>query len=132
MRSSNWKREKFLINGKNYNTKDGTPIRDFININDLSEIHFLSAKYLIKHNKSQILNCGYGKGYSVKEILNNMNKILRKKIPEIYGERRLNDIEYSVADTKKFQKLFRWKPKFKNINKTLMSSLKWEKKLKQL
>lgn len=124
------KREKFLINGNNYNTKDGTPIRDFININDLSEIHFLSAKYLIKHNKSQILNCGYGKGYSVKEILNNMNKILRKKIPEIYGKRRLNDIEYSVADTKKFQKLFRWKPKFKNIKKTLISSLKWEKKLK--
>jgi UDP-glucose 4-epimerase len=60
------KRKKFIINGNNYNTKDGTPIRDFIHVSDLSEIHYLVGKYLFKVNKSNIFNCGYGKGYTKK------------------------------------------------------------------
>lgn len=125
------KRKKFFINGNNYKTKDGTPIRDFIHINDLSQIHFLAAKYLIQKDKSQIFNCGYGVGYSVRDILYTMNKIIKKNIPEVYGQRRLNDIEYSVASVKKFQKFFKWKPKFNSLEKILRSSLLWEKKLKK-
>ena len=72
------KKKKIIINGNNYNTKDGTPIRDFILVSDLAEIHYLTGKYLLKNKKSKILNCGYGKGYSVLEV-KNMNLILTKK-----------------------------------------------------
>ena len=74
------KRKKIIINGNNYNTKDGTPIRDYIHVSDLSEIHLISLNHLLKGGKSEIFNCGYGKGYSVKEVINEMNRILKKKL----------------------------------------------------
>ena len=123
-------KKKFKINGKNYDTKDGTPVRDFIHVSDLAEIHYLASKYLIKKNKSKIFNCGYGKGYSVLEVLKTMNLLLKKKIPTIYGDRRNKDIKLSKADTKKFNKHIRWKPKFNNLKYILKTSLQWEKKIK--
>ena len=74
------KREKIIINGNDYDTFDGTPIRDFIHISDLADIHIVSAKHLIKNGKSDIFNCGYGKGYSVREVIENFNQILTKKL----------------------------------------------------
>lgn len=121
------KRNKFIINGNNYNTKDGTTIRDFIHVSDLAEIHNLSATYLIKNNKSQIFNCGYGKGFSIMEVLNNMNSILKRKISYTIGKPRKKDIYFSVANTKKFNRYFKWKPKFDNIKYILKSALNWEK-----
>ena len=70
------KRKKLIINGDNFNTKDGTTIRDFIHVSDLAQIHNLSAKYLIKDKKSQIFNCGYGNGFSILDVVNSMNFIL--------------------------------------------------------
>ena len=126
------KRKKFIINGNNYNTEDGTPIRDFIHVSDLSEIHFLAGKYLFKNNKSNIFNCGYGKGYSVLQVLNKMNEIINKKIPIIFGARRNKDIMISVSNTKKFDKYFKWKPKYNDLKFILNTSYKWEKKIKSL
>ena len=122
------KRKKFKINGNDYNTKDGTPIRDFIHVTDLAEIHYLAAKNLIKKNNSNIFNCGYGKGYTVKEVLNNMNNIISKKIPIIYGKKRSKDIASSISNTEKFNKFFKWSPKNNNLKNILSSSLQWEKK----
>ena len=126
------KRKRLMINGNNYSTKDGTPIRDFIHVTDLSEIHYLTAKYLSKNNKSKILNCGYGKGYSILEVVNSMNSISKKKIKIIFGKRRKNDIEISISNTKKFQKYIKWKPKYNDLKYILRSSYEWEKKLKYL
>ena len=123
------KRKKFRINGNDYNTTDGTTIRDFIHVSDLAEIHYLTSKYLIKNKKSKILNCGYGKGYSVLEVLKNMNKIVQKKIPTVIGKRRPKDIMISISNTKKINKFIKWKPKFNDLNKILSSSYRWEKKL---
>ena len=126
------KRKKFQINGNNYNTKDGTPIRDFIHVTDLAEIHYLSAKYLINKNKSNIFNCGYGTGYSVREVLTIINSLIINKIPIVYGKRRLNDISISIANTKKFNNYFKWTPKNYNLKNILNSSLQWEKKIFKL
>jgi len=123
------KRNKFKINGNDYNTKDGTTVRDFIHVSDLAEIHYLTAKYLVKNKKSKIFNCGYGKGYSVLEVLKNMSKIVSKKIPTVVGKRRAKDIIISISSTKKINKFIKWKPKFNNLNKILDSSYRWEKKL---
>ena len=86
-------------------------------------------KYLIKKNKSNVFNCGYGKGYSVKEIINSANKIFKNKIKYSIGPRRTGDIEHVVADPNKFKKLIKWKPKYNSIKKILISSVNWEKKL---
>ena len=127
------KRKKIIINGNDYNTIDGTTIRDYIHVSDLAEMHILALKYLIKKNQSNIFNCGYGKGYSVKEIINNYNTIIKKKIFYSIGPRRFGDSERLVANNNKFKKYFsNWKPKFNNIKKILETSLRWEKKLLNL
>ena len=124
------KKEKIIINGNDYDTFDGTPIRDFVHVSDLADIHIVSAKHLIKNGKSGIFNCGYGKGYSVREIIENFNQILTKKINFEIGPRRDGDCKMIVSNPEKFNKFFNWKPKFNNIKYILKTALDWEKKIK--
>ena len=123
-------RKKLIINGDNYKTKDGTPVRDYIHISDLAEIHYIAGKNLILEQKSNIYNCGYGIGYSVKDIVKRLNRILKINLPTEIGPRRKSDIGYVVANSNKFKKKFSWKPKYNNLDLILSSSLKWEKKIK--
>ena len=124
------KRDKLIINGDDYDTIDGTAIRDYIHVSDLAEIHYICGKDLIKNNKSKIFNCGYGKGVSVKEVIKSLNKILGFQISTKIGRRRPGDSIKVVANTAKLHKYLSWKPKFNNLKLILNSSLKWEKKLK--
>ena len=124
------KRDKLIINGDDYDTIDGTAIRDYIHVSDLAEIHYICGKNLIKNNKSKIFNCGYGKGVSVKEVIKSLNKILGFQISTKIGRRRPGDSIKVVANTAKLHKYLSWKPKFNNLKLILNSSLKWEKKLK--
>ena len=124
------KRDKMLINGDDYDTFDGTTIRDFIHVSDLAEIHLITANHLIKNGKSDIFNCGYGKGYSVKEVIENFNQILDKKINYEIGPRRDGDSKMIIANPEKFNKFFDWKPKFNNIKYILKTAVEWEKKIK--
>ena len=125
------KRDKLIINGDDYDTFDGTPIRDFIHVSDLADIHLISTKYLVNNGQSQIFNCGYGVGYSVKQVVENFNQILDKKINYEIGPRRDGDSKMIVANTDKFKKLFSWKPRFNNIKYILKTAVNWEKKIKQ-
>ena len=124
------KREKLIINGNDYNTLDGTPVRDYIHITDLADIHYISAKHLMENGKSEIFNCGYGRGYSVKEVLESFSKVLGKKINFEIGPRRDGDSEMVVANSDKFNKFFNWKPKFNDIKFILKTAIDWEKKIK--
>ena len=123
------KRDALTINGNDYDTIDGTPIRDFIHVSDLAEMHYLSSKYLIKGEKSEIFNCGYGKGFSIMEVINNMNDILQTTLPTIIGKRRDKDIKSSIANVQKFKDYFKWQPKFNDLKLILKTSYEWEKKL---
>ena len=122
------KKPKIEIFGKNYKTKDGTCIRDYIHISDLTDIHLKSLKLLNQKKKSFILNCGYGKGYSVKEIVDIFKKIKKSLIIK-YSSKRLGDVDQVFANNKKIKKILRWKPKFANIEKIIKSAIKWEKKI---
>ena len=73
------KRDKIIINGDDYDTIDGTAVRDYIHVSDLADIHLISGKHLIANGESDIFNCGYGVGFSVKQVIENYNKILEKK-----------------------------------------------------
>ena len=113
------------IYGNNYKTKDGTAIRDFIDVNDLSKLHILSLKKI--KNKSLVLNCGYNMGYSVLQVVKTFNKFLNKKIKYKFKSRRLGDIGKIYADNNLLKKNFpNWKRKF-NLDKSIKNIIKWEK-----
>ena len=124
------KRKKLIINGNNYDTFDGTTIRDYIHVSDLAEIHYKCAESLIKKNKSKIFNCGYGRGVSVKEVIKTLNNILGYEILVKIGKKRAGDSKKVIANTNKLYRYFSWKPKYNNLKLILKSSLKWEKKLR--
>ena len=94
-----------------------------------ADIHYICAKYLLKDGSSQIFNCGYGKGYSVIEVINAMNKILKRKIPYEIGPRRDGDVEQLIADTSKILKHIDWRPKHNDLSEIINSSIKWEEKI---
>ena len=123
------KKEKIIINGNVYQTKDGTAVRDFIHVSDLANIHVLVTERLKKNGESNLYNCGYGEGYSVKEVVDEMDKLLKNKLKREIGPQRKNDIISSVADTRKFTKDFNWKPEFNNLNYILKTALEWEKSI---
>ena len=123
------KRDKIMINGNDYNTPDGTPIRDYIHVSDLADIHLKSLEYLLKNNKSEIFNCGYGKGYSVKEVIDCLNNFSENNINFEIGPRREGDSECIVSNSEKFVKAMSWKPKFNDLKYILKTALAWEEKL---
>ena len=123
------KKPNIQIFGNDYKTKDGTCIRDYVHVSDLADIHIKGLNYLQKKEKSFVLNCGYGKGYSVKQITDIFKKI-KKGVDVRYQKRRPGDIAQVYANTKKFKKILRWKPKYNNIKLIIQSAIQWEKKLK--
>ena len=124
------KRDYLIVNGNDYDTPDGTPIRDYIHVSDLADIHLVSAKHLISGGDSNLFNCGYGNGFSVKEVIENLNSILKTKIKVKIGPRRSGDSQKLISNIDKFYNLFKWNPKFNDIKKILDTAVKWEKKFK--
>ncbi len=117
------------IYGDDYDTEDGTCIRDYIHISDLVSAHTKSLQFLLKNNKSNTFNCGYGKGYSVFQIVKEFDKILKKKLPRKIVRKRLGDPPYLVAENRKIIQELKWVPEFNSIKKIIEHSLNWEKKL---
>ncbi len=124
------KKPKLKIYGTDYQTKDGSCVRDFIHVSDIAEIHFLILEKINKMNISKILNCGYNKGLSVLEVAKEFSRQSTKKIEIIYTKRRNNDLIKIIASNNKLKNFIKWKPKFNNLAKIVKSCLDWEKKLK--
>ena len=120
--------KKFIINGNNYKTKDGTPIRDYIHVEDLAKIHLLTANLIQKKKIFKIFNCENGNGFSVNQILRKFNFLLKNKINYKIGKRRNSDIIISIANPNKLIKETNWRPKFNNLDYILKSSLSWYRK----
>lgn len=116
------------IFGTDYPTKDGTCIRDYIHVEDLAQAHWLALEYLKSNNKSDSFNLGNGDGFSVKEILNIVEKISGKKLNIIEGARREGDPPVLISSSQKAKKVLGWIPKFKNIEKIIETAYLWHKK----
>tara|TARA_X000000368_G_C23010074_1_gene703088 strand:+ start:188 stop:1171 length:984 start_codon:yes stop_codon:yes gene_type:complete len=125
------KRDKVVIFGNNYNTPDGTAIRDYIHVSDLSDIHLRSLDYLLKTKESNVFNCGYGKGYSVKEVIDAANMITSNVIKYEYGKSRKGDSETLVADVSKLKKYIDWTPSYNNLNIIIKTAIAWETQLNE-
>jgi UDP-glucose 4-epimerase len=122
------KRKKISIFGKDYNTSDGTAVRDYIHVSDLASIHLEAVKYLLDKKISNIFNCGYGKGYSVLEVINAANEIYGNKIKFEYDKRRPGDGEKLVSNVKKLHQNIKWEPKFDDLNLIIQTAVNWEEK----
>ena len=124
------KKPTLSVYGNDYNTFDGSCIRDFIHVTDLADIHLKVLSKVDQNNKSTLLNCGYGKGFSVLEVVNQFKKFSKNKVTVKFKPRRKAEIIESVANVSKLKNYLKWKPKFSNLSKIIRNSIDWEKRLK--
>ena len=122
------KRNSIEIFGTDYATPDGTCIRDYIHVTDLASAHVKALEYLVKGGKSEILNCGYGHGFSVREVLNRVKEITGVNIKVVDSSRRLGDPESLTSEAKKILHVLGWKPRFDDLQLIIKSAYEWEKK----
>ena len=124
------KKYEVIVYGKSFNTPDGSALRDFIDVQDLSFIHYSILKYInMTKTKSLIINCGYAKPYSVLEIIKRFSKISKKKLSIKYKKKRVGEIEKIYADNSRLLKLFPEIKKKNNINQSILNCIKWEQYL---
>lgn len=122
------KRNSLSIFGTDYNTPDGTGVRDYIHVDDLADAHLKTLEYL-ENNPSNIFNCGYGTGYSVKEVITSVKKVSGIDFPVIESDRRAGDSDTVVADNSKILAETNWRPKYADLNYICRTAFEWEKKL---
>ncbi len=118
---------KINVYGNDYNTTDGTCVRDYIHVSDITKIHILALKSISRKNKSFILNCGYGKGISVIQAIREFERQIKKKILIKFKQRRKGDMEKIIADNKQIKKVLGWRVNKNSLKKIVRSTIKWEK-----
>ena len=121
------KKPIFKVYGKDYNTPDGSCIRDFIHVSDIAAIHQKILDKIDKVKKSITINCGYNKGISVLEVANEFQKQTNKKINVITTLKRKGDLGKIIASNHKLKKFIKWKPKYNKLSFIVKSCIKWEK-----
>ena len=122
------KNYKLKIYGNKHKTKDGTCVRDYIHLNDISKIHIFSLKNLKKLKKSFLINCGYGFGYSVLDIIKKFEKILKIKILKIFCKKRPGDISSAVNDPSTMRRKLKINFNKNALEQIIRSAIKWESK----
>ena len=122
-------RESMDIFGTDYSTPDGTCIRDYIHIDDLVSAHLDALRYLQAGGASDVFNCGYGRGFSVREILDTVKKVSGVDFKILEKGRRAGDSETLYADSSKIKRVLNWKPAFDDIELICETAYKWEKKI---
>lgn len=123
------KREDIKIFGTDYDTPDGTCIRDYIHVTDLADAHILALEYLKNSGSSDFFNLGNGNGFSVKEVIETARKITGKEIKEVEVERRHGDPPILIGSSKKAMKILKWKPKYHDLSKIVETAWKWHQNI---
>ena len=121
----NGKRESVSIYGTDYDTPDGTCIRDYIHVTDLAEAHILAVEYLMKGGESNVFNLGNGVGYSVREVIETARKVTGHPIPAVEIPRRAGDPARLVASGEKAKTVLGWEPKITNLEDIIRSAWVW-------
>lgn len=123
------KSKSIKVFGTDYNTPDGTCIRDYIHVDDLSNAHIKAISYL-DTNKSDIFNIGYSKGFSVNEVIETVKKVTKLDFNVEHYERRNGDSSILVANSEKLMKKMNWEPKYNNLELICKTAFEWEKRIK--
>lgn len=121
--------ESLKIYGTDYPTPDGTCIRDYIHVSDLAEVHLIALRYLLDGGESDVFNVGYGKGYSVRQVISSVESVTGKKLNIVKAQKRKGDPPVLIADSTKLRSKLGWKPKYDDLDFIIETAWKWEKKL---
>ncbi len=123
----NNQREAVYIFGTDYDTPDGTCVRDYIHVTDLSDAHILALEYLNKGGKSAVFNLGNGVGFTVREVIETARKVTNHPIPAIESPRRAGDPAKLIASSEAAKKVLGWKPKHESLEEIIQSAWNWHK-----
>jgi len=123
------KRESLSVFGTDYATPDGTGIRDYIHVSDLAAAHLSALDYLENGGDSTLLNCGYGHGFSVRQVIDAVNRIHGTPIKVIEQPRRAGDPPALIAAVERIHETLNWTPQYDDLDKIVETSLNWEKVL---
>ena len=122
---------KLCVYGTDYPTPDGTCIRDYIHVDDLADAHVRAMDHLLRTNQSAVMNCGYGSGYSVKEVVDTAKKVTGVNFPVEETGRRAGDPPALIADSSRLKQSTGWTPKYNDLEYIIRTAWEWEKKLKK-
>lgn len=123
------KRPALHVFGTDYPSKDGTCERDFIHVSDLVDLHYRALCRLRAGKDSLLANAGYGTAYSVKNVIESVERVTGKSLPAIYADRRGGDVMTVIADNTRARTEFDWKPNYADLDLIIASSLAWEQAL---
>jgi UDP-glucose 4-epimerase len=124
------KRESVAVFGTDFDTPDGTGVRDYIHVSDLAHAHVLALEALIaRPDQSHVLNCGYGHGYSVMEVLDAVDRVTNRRIERVLSPRRAGDPASLTADSRAIRARFGWQPAHDDLDTIVTHALAWERKL---
>lgn len=121
-------RKALTIYGKDYPTADGTCVRDYIHVSDLAAAHLAALDYLESGGKSTAMNCGYGRGASVNEVVAMFEKVTGRSLSTVVGPPRSGDVASLVADNSRLVRTLGWIPRYGNLETIVRSALDWEHK----
>ena len=119
------------VYGTDYETPDGTCIRDYIHVSDLVRAHLDALRYLREGGESVILNCGYGKGFSVLDVIEAVKRASGADFAVRYAPRRPGDPAALVADASRIHDVLGWEPRLNNLDTIVEGALSWEKRLQE-
>ena len=120
------KRDELIVYGTDYDTPDGTCIRDFIHVSDLAAVHVLAVKHIRETGQSLTLNCGYSRGFSVRDVVAEVERQTGASLPQREGQRRAGDVPRVVADSRRLSETLGWTPRFDNLTCMVADALRWE------
>jgi UDP-glucose 4-epimerase len=124
------KRDHIAVYGTDYPTRDGTCIRDYIHVSDLAAAHVAALTWLTEHpDENLVMNCGYGKGLSVLEVLDAVDRHTNQPLKRVMADRRAGDPPELVAGNARLLQTLEWRPRFDDIDRIVGDALAWERKL---
>ena len=124
-------RPAMAIHGTDYPTPDGTCIRDYVHVDDLARAHVAALEHLVAGGDSLVANCGYGHGFSVREVLESARRVTGVAFPIVEGPRRAGDLAILVADSRKLQSLLGWTPHHDDLDYIIATAWRWEQRLQR-
>jgi len=119
------------IFGTDYDTPDGTCVRDYIHVNDLASAHILGLEYLLKGGKSDRFNLGNGHGFSVQQVIDTARQVTSREIKVVEGDRRPGDPAFLVGSAEKAKKILNWNPQFADLSKIITDAWQWHQQRHQ-
>lgn len=125
LQTANGTRDHISVFGTDYDTPDGTCIRDYIHVTDLAQAHILAVEYLINGGESDIFNLGNGVGFSVKEVIETAKKVTGKEIKVVEENRRAGDPAVLIASSEKAKKVLGWNPQYNELSTIIETAWKW-------